>query len=308
MPARHRPPLEILNEHQLLQRPIEPNVAKAADPDGTIEVDDALHVTIKEDEEGVYADINTYIADAALVSSCPKIVNEAIEAGFTRYDQRPIQFMFPRFVLDSLSLGQPKNKAAPAIAIRSKIYEESGRRVLTGIERVLVSVETMNYSELSRQVKSGNPEADAISWAAHIIARSSGFGKQHGLSFDAHKIIGFHMMHANTLVANSAVDLHIPWIFRNFPATFEDERGVTQRSQWAQYGEQPLGHHALRGVKYCHFTSPLRRSPDLANHVNICAVLEGRRPPFDDIKMRRIARRNNAAVNHVGPMLTRVAI
>jgi ribonuclease R len=49
----------------------------------------------------------------------------------------------------------------------------------------------------------------------------------------------------------------------------------------ATYGPQPEGHFALASGCYCHFTSPIRRYPDLTVHRVLDALLRGKRPDSD---------------------------
>jgi ribonuclease R len=61
---------------------------------------------------------------------------------------------------------------------------------------------------------------------------------------------------------------------------------VLRAMQKAVYGPDEIGHYALNSTNYCHFTSPIRRYPDLIIHRMIGALIDGKKP---DANIDRLA-------------------
>ena len=67
----------------------------------------------------------------------------------------------------------------------------------------------------------------------------------------------------------------------HLPQSYAIHFAILRSMQKAIYSPKEAGHFALASEAYCHFTSPIRRYPDLVIHRMVGALIDGKRPPAD---------------------------
>jgi ribonuclease R len=76
----------------------------------------------------------------------------------------------------------------------------------------------------------------------------------------------------------------------NLPEQHAIHYAVLRSMQKAVYSPDEIGHYALNSENYCHFTSPIRRYPDLIIHRMVGDIIDGKKP---DSNFERLARLGN---------------
>lgn len=73
------------------------------------------------------------------------------------------------------------------------------------------------------------------------------------------------------------------------PEAYAVHFGLLRSLKQAIYTPEEEGHYALASEDYCHFTSPIRRYPDLQVHRQLTSILAGKRPRSDFDELAALA-------------------
>src|SRR6185436_17408869 len=74
---------------------------------------------------------------------------------------------------------------------------------------------------------------------------------------------------------------------REHPAGHVVQRWVLRAMMRAKYQPENIGHYGLASASYAHFTSPIRRYPDLLVHRSVKMLLHGRDENSEEVRTLR---------------------
>ncbi len=302
-----RPLDTYISPQQLLQRPLRESTA--IDPSNPLEIDDGIHVESIDGSPAEYR-VSVHISDVGLLLGHTAVVDEARKIGWSMYDQTDHSKslpMVPKVIYKkSLGLDARIPEGAPALEIGFDFDMKSREIGNVGLSKVRVSLEALTYRQHDKILRS-----KAVDPEKHGRARERlGVARRLYAPVDetnniiggrkSEDIVALFMIASNRIMAQEMEKQGIPWFFRNHNSKAymswrdERERRMLERIKPGTYGAIPIGHDGLGIDKYCHFTSPLRRFPDLANHLNLHAHMNSLEPPFQEKDIDEIAREMTA--------------
>lgn len=289
---------------ELLRRPEETGLA--VDPENPAEIDDAIDV--RPNKDGSFR-IAVHVADAGLIPKDSALSLTARELGWSYYGESGD----PSDTIPMLPLSLSKHKlsldidnyglGSPAVTVRFN-FDPHLRRIGDPdiYKSRLVDCESISYGQLSIRHRSRDKQARMIVGLAKLLNEDIDKPSDYSPGSYCKDAIGEYMLAANRIIAEEMRKHLIPWLFRyhqtKIPVSLRDlditnfrqaERDLLDATGRAQYSPTPQRHEGLNLMPYTHFTSPLRRFPDLVNHQILHAMLTGKAIPYTVEELEQIS-------------------
>ncbi|MDR1101954.1 MAG: ribonuclease R [Clostridiales bacterium] len=201
------------------------------------------------------------VDDFFLMRKLAKILeNKRIKRGSLIFD-----IPEPKIVLDENDV--PIEIGKHEITISNKIIEEF---MLVANETIARHINKLEIPLIYRVHES--PEADKIAKFV-VMLRGLGYKLQRGLGADKGEIKPKYLQTLSNQIKGKSCETAISTI-------------MLRSLMKARYCEENLGHFGLAAKYYCHFTSPIRRYPDLVVHRVVKDWLNGR---IDDKRKKNLS-------------------
>ena len=114
---------------------------------------------------------------------------------------------------------------------------------------------------------------------------------------NTHQLIAELMILTNTIIAEQLSTSLQGALYRTQDVGFQDlflaQKVMGRPLVRASYAQLPLPHVSLGLPHYCHFTSPIRRLPDLINHRIVKALIKQQESPYSEAELVKISQRIN---------------
>jgi ribonuclease R len=233
-------------------------------PDGIVTNVEPCLAAIKSARRFTYEEVDSYLADrAAWLDKLSPAVHELL----ARMHELAMLLRKRRFKRGSLELSMPEVKVD---------LDKQGR-----VAGAHISQNTESHQIIEEFMLAANEAVAGI-----LTAREIPFLRRVHSSPDLRKLklltefVNELGIHAESLESRFELQRVLAAVAGQ-PEQYAVNYAVLRSLQRAVYGPQNEGHYALASENYCHFTSPIRRYPDLTIHRLLTALIEGRKPASD---------------------------
>ncbi len=295
------------SQEELLNRP--PETGIAIDSPGPQEIDDAIRVGFRD---RIY-EVAIHISDCGIINPDSLEAQDARRRGWSRYTRGAKRHredhgaMLPEDLYRGLLNldADHDGLGVPTVTVSFDFEPENDGISNFDIQPTrLIDCSTTNYSEFNELIRGGNDHAVRIATVAELLGKHIGVSPKAPSEHIAQYSVQMMMIITNHLVAKEAQRQGIPWIYRNQkrspprPKLEHDNRDLDEPQEdipasllpVTTFSTIPSGHETLGLYPYAGFTSPLRKYPDLINHLILAAVRNGDELPFSVAKLDKIAR------------------